>query len=394
MGRRPARRPRGPRGGPERRRRDRRRARPDARPAAARRPPVGLGAQRRGAAGGAGARDRAGRPRGRERASRWSTWPSAPGSGPPASVSTRSWAPGSTTSPGMFRLEIGPLGLDDFRDLLPGRGGRVARGRARPPLHVATRSTTTSTCSCAPPRRRRSAGRRRERLGWAGLHAPTSRVRPQTPARRGAAASATPRPPDLPLSPLPPPMISKDVKRLLLKLNEHVTRALEGAAGLAVGRGHYEVTVEHLLLKLLEDGTGDAALALSRLGVEPGRVGKALQTAVEALPDRQRRAARVLAAAAGPDRAGLRGRVGPPRAGRGPLGRVPGGVPGERRLRHLARPRGDERGPRPTTCASASSTSSRGPTRTGRRGAGRAGGCPTRAAAARARRRSTSTRTR
>ena len=79
-------------------------------------------------------------------------------------------------------------------------------------------------------------------------------------------------------------MISKDVKRLLLKLNDPMTRALEGAAGLAVGRGHYEVTVEHLLLKLLEDGTGDAALILSRLDVDPGRVGKALHGVVEAYP--------------------------------------------------------------------------------------------------------------
>ena len=78
-------------------------------------------------------------------------------------------------------------------------------------------------------------------------------------------------------------MISKDVKRLLHKLNDPMTRALEGAAGLAVGRGHYEVTVEHLLLKLLEDGTGDATLVLSRLGVDPSRVNKALTEAVEAM---------------------------------------------------------------------------------------------------------------
>lgn len=76
-------------------------------------------------------------------------------------------------------------------------------------------------------------------------------------------------------------MISKDVKRLLLKLNDPTTRALEGAAGLAVGRGHYEVTVEHLLLKLLEENTGDAPLVLSRLGADPGRVGKALVEAVD-----------------------------------------------------------------------------------------------------------------
>ena len=76
-------------------------------------------------------------------------------------------------------------------------------------------------------------------------------------------------------------MISKDVKRLLLKLNDPMTRALEGAAGLAVGRGHYEVTVEHVLLKLLEENTGDAPLVLSRLGADPGRVGKALVEAVD-----------------------------------------------------------------------------------------------------------------
>ena len=76
-------------------------------------------------------------------------------------------------------------------------------------------------------------------------------------------------------------MISKDVKRLLQKLNDPMTRALEGAAGLAVGRGHYEVAVEHLLTKLLEDGTGDAGLILTRLGVDPGRVGKALTGALE-----------------------------------------------------------------------------------------------------------------
>ena len=76
-------------------------------------------------------------------------------------------------------------------------------------------------------------------------------------------------------------MISRDVKRLLLTLNDATTRALEGAAGLAVGRGHYEVTVEHLLLKLLEDGTGDATLVLTRLGADVGHVGRALTAAVE-----------------------------------------------------------------------------------------------------------------
>ncbi len=76
-------------------------------------------------------------------------------------------------------------------------------------------------------------------------------------------------------------MISRDVKRLLLTLNDATTRALEGAAGLAVGRGHYEVTVEHLLLKLLEEGTGDATLILTRLGADVGHVGRALTESID-----------------------------------------------------------------------------------------------------------------
>ena len=50
-------------------------------------------------------------------------------------------------------------------------------------------------------------------------------------------------------------MITKDLKSLLKKLNDHTTRALEASAGFCISRGHYEVTIEHLLLKLLEDDT-------------------------------------------------------------------------------------------------------------------------------------------
>lgn len=50
-------------------------------------------------------------------------------------------------------------------------------------------------------------------------------------------------------------MITKDLKKLLQKLNDHSTRALEAAAGFSISRGHYEVTAEHVLLKLMEDGS-------------------------------------------------------------------------------------------------------------------------------------------
>lgn len=78
-------------------------------------------------------------------------------------------------------------------------------------------------------------------------------------------------------------MIVRDAKRLLHKLNDHTTRALEGAAGFAVGRGHYEVTVEHLFVKLLEAGDGDLPLIFSFGGIDPGKVGEALLARIDGL---------------------------------------------------------------------------------------------------------------
>ena len=76
-------------------------------------------------------------------------------------------------------------------------------------------------------------------------------------------------------------MTSRDVRRLLHKLNGPLTRALEGAAGFAVSRGHYEVSAEHLLLKLLETGEGDLPLILNRQGVDAGQAGRKLADALD-----------------------------------------------------------------------------------------------------------------
>ena len=58
-----------------------------------------------------------------------------------------------------------------------------------------------------------------------------------------------------------------DLKGLIRKLNRTCTRALESAAGLCVSRGHYEVTVEHLLLLLLEDSSADVQAVLRHFGI-------------------------------------------------------------------------------------------------------------------------------
>jgi type VI secretion system protein VasG len=76
-------------------------------------------------------------------------------------------------------------------------------------------------------------------------------------------------------------MLTVDIKSLLRRLNAYCTSCLEGAAGLCVSRTHYEVTVEHLLVKLLENPQADLTLILRHLEMDPGRLEKALAQSLE-----------------------------------------------------------------------------------------------------------------
>jgi type VI secretion system protein VasG len=67
-------------------------------------------------------------------------------------------------------------------------------------------------------------------------------------------------------------MKSKELKSLLLKLNNHIIRNLDTATGLGIKRGHYEITIEHLLNALIEDGQGDVPLILRHYTIDPGDV--------------------------------------------------------------------------------------------------------------------------
>jgi type VI secretion system protein VasG len=77
-------------------------------------------------------------------------------------------------------------------------------------------------------------------------------------------------------------MISVDIKSLLGRLNSYCTSSLEAAAGLCVTRTHYEVTMEHLLLKLLENPQSDLPLILRHFDIDGGRVQKAIDQSLEA----------------------------------------------------------------------------------------------------------------
>jgi len=67
-------------------------------------------------------------------------------------------------------------------------------------------------------------------------------------------------------------MISIDLKSLVGKLNELSRNALEGAAGLCLSRTHYNVEVEHWLLKLLEIQDSDLHAILEKFEIDVGRL--------------------------------------------------------------------------------------------------------------------------
>lgn len=76
-------------------------------------------------------------------------------------------------------------------------------------------------------------------------------------------------------------MVSVDIKALLNRLNTYCTKSLEAAAGLCVSRTHYEVTIEHLLTKLLEEPQSDLPLIFRQFDLDPGRVQKAIDQTIE-----------------------------------------------------------------------------------------------------------------
>ncbi|MFP5222997.1 MAG: type VI secretion system ATPase TssH [Acidobacteriota bacterium] len=78
-------------------------------------------------------------------------------------------------------------------------------------------------------------------------------------------------------------MINVNMKSLLAKLNGFCTNTLHNAAGLTVSRTQYEVTVEHFLLKCLEDAGSDIPTVLRASGVDAGRLAAGLTDALEDL---------------------------------------------------------------------------------------------------------------
>jgi type VI secretion system protein VasG len=66
-------------------------------------------------------------------------------------------------------------------------------------------------------------------------------------------------------------MAAIDLKSLIARLNDHGRRSLEAAAGLTLSRSHYNVEIEHWLLKLADGTDTDIPLILRHYDIDHGR---------------------------------------------------------------------------------------------------------------------------
>jgi type VI secretion system protein VasG len=74
-----------------------------------------------------------------------------------------------------------------------------------------------------------------------------------------------------------------DLRALIGRLNDITRNALEAGAGLCLARTHYDVEVEHYLLKLLDAPDSDLARVLRRFEADPSRLAADLNRSLERL---------------------------------------------------------------------------------------------------------------
>ena len=66
--------------------------------------------------------------------------------------------------------------------------------------------------------------------------------------------------------------MNTNVRSLIAKLNDATRSALEAAAGLCLSRTHYDIEIEHLLMKLLDAPGTDVPIILKQFGLDKSRV--------------------------------------------------------------------------------------------------------------------------
>jgi type VI secretion system protein VasG len=74
-----------------------------------------------------------------------------------------------------------------------------------------------------------------------------------------------------------------DLRSLIGKLNHHTRNAVEAAAGLCLGRTHYDVEIEHFLMKLLDATDSDFACILRHYEIDRSRLARDLAASLDSL---------------------------------------------------------------------------------------------------------------
>ena len=74
-----------------------------------------------------------------------------------------------------------------------------------------------------------------------------------------------------------------NLRALIGKLNDQTRSDLEAAAGLCLSRTHYDVEIEHFLMKALDRSDGDVALILKHYGVDRSRLAGELTRSLDRL---------------------------------------------------------------------------------------------------------------
>src|ERR1035438_7515747 len=77
--------------------------------------------------------------------------------------------------------------------------------------------------------------------------------------------------------------MSVNLKSLIGKLNDPTRSALEAAAGLCLSRTHYNIEIEHYLMKLMEGSDTDAARIFRHFEVNQSRLTAELTRSLDKL---------------------------------------------------------------------------------------------------------------
>jgi type VI secretion system protein VasG len=77
--------------------------------------------------------------------------------------------------------------------------------------------------------------------------------------------------------------MSVNLRALIARLNDESRRALESSAGLCLSRTHYDVEVEHYLMKALDDTAGDVAAIFKHYGIDRSRLASELTRSLDKL---------------------------------------------------------------------------------------------------------------